>query len=164
MSLLVLFDTGDGSSEAAELNILDINVYAKNLIHISFEDEIVVNDLYNDPANYSLSPYPGGGSLEVLSVLQTNGTSSLELILVTQPMTAGTTYQLDITEVVDRNNFGFAFSALFDARYTKLDSALRSIPAHYDKRSSSLLHALLTAVSTSDDIIGGSRSDSYTYS
>ena len=88
-----------------------------------------------------------------------NGTSSLELVLITQPMTLGSTYQLTANNLNDRNGATISFSGQFIYRDTKVDSALRSIPKHFDKRPTSILFSLMAAIGEQDDIIGGSRSD-----
>jgi hypothetical protein len=172
MSLIVLFDSdGVGGGTIPTISILDINVYANNLVRILFDDEFVTDVGYNDPTNYTISVASGTGPVEVLSVLPTNKNAALEVVLVTQPMTAGTVYTLDVGLLTSRaynsgtgTGYTYSFSGLFEARYTKLDSSLRSIPKHFDKRPESILHTLLTATSISDDLIGGSRSDSITYS
>jgi hypothetical protein len=154
MTLLILFDGGE-----AALPVSDINVLTKKSIRVQFTDEIVTDSRYYDVNNYSIAVVEGTGPVEVLSVLPTNETASLELILVTQPMTHGTTYSLTIDEFVDRSGNEFSLVGGFIYRDTKSDSALRSIPRHFDNRPASIIAAFVTAISINDDIIGGSRSD-----
>jgi hypothetical protein len=169
MSLLILFDTDQEVTPPIPPVIpppvvVDINVYSRILLHVEFSDEIIVNDLYNDPSNYSISVVDGTGEIEVVGVLQTNQNASLDVILITQPMNLGTTYSVSATELQDRNNNKFSIVGNFISRNTKVDSLLRSIPKHFDKRPTSILSALLIAIGVSDDIIGGSRDDSIVYS
>lgn len=155
MSLLLLFDTkGDVS-----VPVSDINVFTRRTIRVEFTDEVVVDSRYYDVSNYTLSVVDGEGPVEVVSVLPTNESATLELILVTQPMTVGTTYSLVIDELANREGATFGVTGAFIYRDTKSDSALRSIPKHIDKRPTSLVATLLTAIGVQDDIIGGSRSD-----
>jgi hypothetical protein len=166
MSLLILFDT-EGEAPPPILTtvgIVDINVYSKVLVHVEFNDEVIVNDLYNDPSNYSISVVEGEGPVEVVGILHNNKSSSLDVILITQPMTFGTTYSVAVTELSARDGTPQSFTGSYVSRNTKTDSLLRSIPKHFDKRPTSLLSALLLAMGISDDIIGGSRNDSITYS
>jgi len=155
MSLLLLFDK-DGSSDVP---VSDLDVLTRKTLRVAFTDEIVTNDSYFDVSNYSITLVDGSGPVEVVSVLPVNGTSSLELVLVTQPMTLGTTYQLTANNLNDRNGATISFSGQYIYRDTKVDSALRSVPKHFDKRATSLIHSLLAAIGKQDDIIGGSRSD-----
>lgn len=155
MSLLLLFDK-DGSSEVP---VSDLDVLTRKAIQVTFTDEIVTNDNYYNAANYSIALIDGSGPVEIRDVLPVNGTSSLELVLITQPMTLGSTYQLTANDLNDRNGATISFSGQFIYRDTKVDSALRSIPKHFDKRATSITHSLLAAIGKQDDIIGGSRSD-----
>jgi len=155
MSLLLLFDGGDGS----EVPVSDLDVLTRKAIQVTFTDEIVTDSSYYDVSNYSISLVDGEGPVEVKSVLPTNGTSALELVLLTQSMTLGSTYQLTANNLKDRNGATISFSGQFIYRDTKVDSALRSIPKHFDKRPTSILFSLMAAIGEQDDIIGGSRSD-----
>ena len=155
MSLLLLFDKA-GSSEVP---VSDLDVLTRKALRVEFTDEIVTNDNYYDVSNYALELVEGSGPVEIVSVLPVNGTSSLELVLITQPMTLGTTYQLTANNLNDRNGSTISFSGQFIYSDTKVDSTLRSIPKHFDKRATSIVHSLLAAIGKQDDIIGGSRSD-----
>lgn len=155
MSLLLLFDGGDGS----EVPVSDLDVLTRKAIQVTFTDEIVTNDNYYNVDNYSIALIDGSGPVEIKGVLPVNGTSSLELVLITQPMTLGSTYQLTANNLNDRNGATISFSGQFIYRDTKVDSALRSIPKHFDKRPTSILFSLMAAIGEQDDIIGGSRSD-----
>lgn len=162
MTLLILFDGQQGPPVAA-INVVDITVYSKRLVRILFDDEVIVNDTYNDPTNYSIGVVEGTGPVEVVGVLPTNLSASLEVILITQPMTSGTTYQVSVTSLSTRNGIDFSVLGNYISRDTKTDSALRSIPKHFDRRPTSLLSSLITAIGINDDIIGGSRSDDISF-
>jgi hypothetical protein len=155
MSLLLLFDGRDTAYVPAS----DINVYTRRTIHVQFTNEVVVDSTYYDPNNYTVSLVEGTGPVEVVSVLPTNETTTLGLVIVTQPMTQGTTYNLAITNMFNREGGNFSLIGDFVYRDTKSDSSLRSVPKHFDKRETSLIASLVTAITISDDVIGGSRND-----
>lgn len=161
MSLLILFDSSGGGPPTAQINVEDINICSKRLVRILFDDEVIVNDNYNDPTNYTINVVEGTGPVEVVGVLPVNTSTSLDIILITQPMTAGTEYQIVTGDLQTRSNLDFQVQGNYIARVTKTDSLLRSIPQHYDKRVTSNLHAFLMAFGKSDDIIGGSRDDDF---
>lgn len=160
MSLLILFDGGEPGTP---INIIDIDVLSTRLVRIEFDDEVVVDDNYNNPNNYSISVVEGSGPVEIDRVLAVNTDTSLDIILVTQPMTHGTTYKVSATDLSTRTGDIFALEGDYESRDTKVDSSLRSIPKHFDKRPESLLTSVLIATGRSDDIIGGSRSDDFDY-
>ena len=155
MSLLLLFDGRDTAFVPAS----DINVYTRRTIHIQFTNEVVTNSTYYDPNNYTISLIDGEGPVEVISILSTNEKATLGLVIVTQPMTAGSTYSLAITNMFNREGGNFSLVGDFIYRDTKSDSTLRSIPKHFDKRATSLIASLVTAIGITDDVIGGSRND-----
>ena len=143
--------------------LVNIDIYSNRLVRFLFDDEILVNDAYNDPTNYRVQVINGSGPVEVVGVLPINKNTSLDVILITQPLTAGTTYVATAISLTDRNDVSALYFGNFIARVTKIDSVLRSIPKHFDKRSTSLLSSMLQAVGKSDDTIGGSRKDSIEY-
>jgi hypothetical protein len=158
MSLLLLF----AKSGDIDLPVSDIDVYTSRTIRAIFTDEVVTDSRYYDVNNYTLTLIEGSGPVEIISVLSTNETATLELVLVTQPMTAGSTYQLEIEELANREGSTFGVFGQYIYRDTKSDSGLRSVPKHFDKRPTSLIATMITAIGVSDDLIGGSRNDTLT--
>lgn len=161
MSLIVLFDSS-GGVPIPTISASDINILSKTLVSLTLVEQVVVNDAYYDPANYVLTG-PDGPGPAVVSILRQNNSSTYEIILVTNTLPEGVTYTLSFSGLSLRSGVEPIGSGDFETRSTKLDSILRSIPNHYDTRSSSNLHALLAAIGASDDLIGGSRSDSITF-
>lgn len=155
MSLLLLF----AKSGDIDVPVSDIDVYTSRSVRAIFTDEVVTDSRYYDVNNYTLTLIEGSGPVEIVSILPTNETSTLELVLVTQPMTAGSTYQLAIEELANREGSTFGVFGQYIYRDTKSDSGLRSIPKHFDKRPTSLIATMTTAIGVSDDLIGGSRND-----
>lgn len=163
MSLLILLDGGGG---VVSLELVDVDVLSRRLIRVELQDEVVINDDYFDTSNYAVSVVSGSGPVEITRILPfTDGSKvSRYIIIETQPMTYGTTYSVELVSVTNRA--GVSLSATpkkFDARYTKGDSILRSIPKHYDKRPTSNLAGVMLAIGRQDDLIGGSRDDDYTF-
>lgn len=155
MSLLLLFD----KSGSSEVPVSDLDALTRKTLRIEFTDEVVTDDAYYDVSNYAIELIDGSGPIEIKSVLPVNGTSTLELVLITQPMTLGSTYQLTANNLKNRNGSTISFSGQYIYRDTKVDSSLRSIPKHFDKRATSIMFSVLAAIGKQDDIIGGSRSD-----
>lgn len=159
MSLLILFDGQPSVAPPSAINITDINILTKRLVRITFDDEIIVNDNYNAVSNYSINVLQGSGAVEVVGVLPINTDTSLDLILITYPMTSDTRYEVSIDSLQTRDGLDFSVLGEYVARVTKGDSILRSIPQHYDTRPESNLHQILLAMGQQDDLIGGSRSE-----
>lgn len=159
MSLLILFDSGGTTTVSAPVNVVDINILTKRLVRIVFDDEVVVTDNYNDISNYDINAIEGSGDVRVTGVLPINTDTSLDLILITDPMRSDTRYEVSATSLQNRSGVDFGVLGEYVARVTKGDSVLRSIPMHYDKRSKSNLHQILLAMGQADDLIGGSRSE-----
>lgn len=166
MSLLILLDSSSSSPTPTALDIVDVDVLSRRLIRVELQDEVVINDDYFDTSNYAISVVEGTGEVAITKILpfQDGSKVSRFIIIETQPMTYGTTYSVSITDAVDRSGETLLpASATFDARYSKGDSILRSMPKHYDTRSTSNLAGVLLAIGRQDDLIGGSRDDDYTF-
>lgn len=162
MSLLILFD-GDGVSP---LDLVGVDLLTRRLIRVELADEVVVNADYFDTSNYDVSVLSGTGEVEVIRILPFRDDSKVttSIVIETQPLTLGTTYAVSIINARGRNGITLEYSsAKLDARYTKGDSILRSMPKHYDTRSTSNIAGVLLAIGRQDDLIGGSRDDDYTF-
>lgn len=162
MSLLILFDGG----VVTPLDLVDVDVLSRRLIRVELQDEVVINDDYFDTSNYAVNVVSGSGEIEITKILpfQDGSTVSRYIIIETQPMTLGTTYSVNIVDAKQRDGTLLSYNAAkFDARFTKGDSILRSMPKHYDKRSVSNIAGVLLAIGRQDDLIGGSRDDDYTF-
>lgn len=162
MSLLILFDGG----VVTPLDLVDVDILSRRLIRVELQDEVVINDDYFDTSNYAVNVVSGSGEIEITKILpfQDGSTVSRYIIIETQPMTLGTTYSVNIVDAKQRDGTLLSYNAAkFDARFTKGDSILRSMPKHYDKRSVSNIAGVLLAIGRQDDLIGGSRDDDYTF-
>ena len=157
MSLLILFDKDEELS--TDISIVGVNVLSRRLVQLEFTEEVVTSPSYYNIDNYSLTLTEGTQPVEVLEIMPVNGTTSLDIIIRTQPMVPLSRFDLSISGLSVRNGLTFSVIGDFFSRDTKTDSLLRSIPQHYDKRPQSNLYKLLTAIGKVDDKIGGSRSD-----
>lgn len=166
MSLLILLGEEGDPVEIPALSLLDVDVLSRRLIRLELQDEVVINDDYFDTSNYAVNVFSGVGPVEIVRIIpfQNGSKVTREIIIETQPMTYGTTYEVNITSATNRAGQSLSVSGLkFDSRYTKGDSILRSIPKHYDKRSTSNLAWVMLAIGRQDDLIGGSRDDDFTF-
>jgi hypothetical protein len=162
-SLTSVLATGPTSSRVYTVVVpTSLTVLTPTLIRLTLTDEVVVDDAYYDPANYYLTT-PTGVGPEILGVLLSNSPTTPYILLTTNTMVEGTTYTLNFSDLSLRTGLELSIIGDFIARPTKLSSLLRSIPSHYDTRSSSNLFGFLAAIGVSDDIIGGSRNDSINF-
>lgn len=163
MSLLILFG---GGGVPPELQFVDVDVLSRRLILLKLQDEVVVNADYFDINNYTISVVEGTGPVEIVRILPFKDGSRVtrDIIIETQPMTYGVTYSISINAVYNRTGVALIANDIkIDSRFTKVDSILRSIPKHYDKRPTSNLAGVMLAIGRQDDLIGGSRDDDYTF-
>ena len=163
MTLILLLDE---ESIVAEAGIgVDIDPIAQDVVKIILEDEIVVDSAYLDPANYSIQPVtPGDIVPRVRAVIAPNAKVTTTILLHIDKPTEGGEYYLEADNLHDRNGNTIAVEqadlVTFVARFTKTDSMLRSLPDHFDPRpAESLIRNLLTAITMSDDLIGGSKDE-----
>ena len=118
MSLLILFDSG-GETTAADINVTDINILTRRLVRVVFDDEVVVNDNYYDISNYDINVVSGSGDVRVTGVLPINTPTSLDLILITDPMLSDTRYEVSVTSLQNRAGLDFGVLGEYVARVTK---------------------------------------------
>lgn len=163
MTLILLLDE---EAIVADDDIgVDIDPVAQDVVKIILEDEIVVDSAYLDPANYSIQPVtPGDIIPRIRAVLEPNSAVTTTILLQIDKPTEGGKYFLEADNLHDRNGGTLqileADLVTFVARFTKTDSMLRSLPDHFDPRpKESLIRNLLTAITMSDELIGGSKDE-----
>jgi hypothetical protein len=160
---------------AADDDISSIVVIARDMLMVTFRESLIVDSAYLDAASYTITAVTdGAAAIQITNVLMQfdedenpKFSSTPYLFLqVTQP-TLGAVYNIDIVtptslRYVDGTSPAAAVTVRkFQSRYTKTDQTLRSIPKHFDKRVTAEIRTLLTAISLSDDLIGGSRRDDF---
>lgn len=157
------FVYGTGVVYGPSVDATSIDIQSRNSILVRFPDDVVINDSYMNPANYSVTLTQGVGQVTVRRVLRPKGTTAQSIVLVTDVMTKGSTYEVRATGLNNRVGISATADGFIVARDTKTDSVLRSFPKHYDKTNQSNLFGALAAISASDDVIGGARSDDFLY-
>ncbi len=124
---------------------------------------VVVDSAFFDINNYSVSVVSGSGPVSIREVFtpKNNITTTDQIIVSVDKPTIGTHYQLHVGDLHGLTGALVGGSGDFIARRTKTQSLVDSLPHHYDTRYASVIRQILTAVGISDDLIGGSRSDSF---
>lgn len=161
---------GGGDPSSGGFVVIDsVDYITPTYIRLNLNTGVIVNDRYLDPENYTVtlredSPL-AGVEVEIVRVI-TPAQDALAVdyvYLQTTPHTNGATYTvsffaLTTLDGVDGFNGG---AGNYSSRVTKTMTALKSLPAHFDKRVDSLLHSVVAAISMSDDQIGGSQNDEF---
>lgn len=163
MATFGTFVYGTGQVYGSQAVLSNMEVLSRRTILAEFSDELLVDEAYLDPANYTVSIVTGTGPIRVLRVLPINTNTALSVILVTDYMTPGTRYQLSLSDLNDRVGNIIGGVGDLDAKDTKVDSILRSIPRHFDHRPESIMATVLTAIGKQDQDIGGARADTYEF-
>lgn len=134
-----------------------------DMLRIVFDTEFVVNATARTPGAYTISVVEGDGqAVSVREVLlPQNSLTATEVILVVDKPTHGTHYRVTATGLNGRDGTFVGGASDFIGRRTKTEEMLRTMPSHYNMRADSLLRSVVTAIGIQDDIIGGSRSDSF---
>lgn len=137
-----------------------INPVGADVVRLVFPFELVINTAYRDPGSYSVSVEKGSGSIAVREAIPpTDGLTASEVILYLDRPTKGTQYRVDITGLLRRNGDAVTAFGRFQGRRTKLETMLRGVPQHWDKRPKSVMRNVLAAISIEDDRIGGNQDD-----
>ena len=165
--------------------ISKVDVWAKDLIEISFAASIANNSDLSDIRNYKITQNGSSDIVAVVDVIVPDPeryyfANSIHLVVV--PFVVGTQYTVTIlranlagygTETVggDSNIRGVDGTRLngttnpgadkgqFLGRNTKIDSYINSRPSYYDVSPESIFRHIANAIFRSDDLIGGSRKD-----
>jgi len=145
-----------GDVYGPDIDIVSAEMISADMVRVTVEAAVVVDDAYNEPTNYTVTP-AGGGTLNVRQVLPVNTKITTEIILVIDRAIKGQTYTVSVSSNV-RGTQGQTVegSAEFVSRRTKIETLLRGMPAHYDTMPGSNIRSVLTAIGLSDDLIGGS--------
>ena len=161
---------GGEPSALGDINVTTVRFISSTYIRLHLNTQVIVNNSYLNPNNYTIAvrsdtpvSSPAVNVVRVFAPTQDVLAADYVYLETTQHIN-GATYDITFTELHTLD--GVAGSGVnnpvpYSARVTKTMIALKSIPAHFDKRLDSLLHALVTAISLQDDTIGGSRSDTF---
>lgn len=152
----------------SDLTLESVDIITPTLIKLNFNKEVLVNNLYLDPANYSLLLFNSITSdavvREVLTpFVPTSDASALvarHSLIVTDALTIGLRYTFMVNNLVDRTGVSITPSMIHRyARRTKTQGAIRSLSSGYDMRSESTTFNILAAITRSDDLIGGTEEE-----
>jgi len=158
---------GGQPSVAGNVLIDTIRFITPTYVRLALNTQVIVNASYSNAANYAASvsnkTVISGNPVNIVRVIVPAQDVLVAdyVYLETTPFTDGAIYNiaflsLDTLDGVSASN---GFSLAVQARITKTMLMLKSMPSHFDKRVDSLLHALVSAISIQDDILGGSRND-----
>lgn len=145
----------------AVANVTDALFLNANVIEITLAAEVVVDDQYYNLTNYSLTTVYGV-PISIRKVLENKVPTKVttRVLLVTDATSDGSQYSLEIQDLNTRSGSKITPSTVsIYSRRSKVDSALQSLPAHFDKRPESVVKNILTAITRSDEEIGGSRDE-----
>lgn len=161
---------GGEPSVLGDIEITSVRFISPTYIRLHLNTQVIATGNYLDPENYTItlradSPIVGD-PVQVLRVFAPTQDVLIAdyIYLETTPHTGGSNYEVFFTELQTLDGvsgFGVNLSMAYQSRITKTMSSLKNVPAHFDKRLDSLLHAVITAISLQDDTLGGSRSDEF---
>lgn len=86
------------------------------------------------------------------------GTAQSIFLVVDKP-TEGAVYRVDIENIPFRKGGTLSANGSFLHRFTKTDGALKFFPSHFNIQPDSVSRQIITAMTLSDDIIGGTVPD-----
>lgn len=140
---------------------ISIDMLGDNVLVLTLNTTVVVNDLFRDTSNYDVSIAEGtGAEVRVRKVLPpVSGLTTTQVRLEVDRPTKGVTYRVSVSGLLSKDGLDVNGGGIFIARRTKLETMLRSLARHWDDRPESLLRNFLAAISIEDDRIGGSILD-----
>lgn len=158
---------GGQPSVAGNVQIGTVRFITPTYIRLALNTQVIVNASYKNAANYAANVNNAtvipGNPVNIVRVIPPAQDVLVAdyVYLETTPFTDGAVYNITFLslDTLDGVSASLGFSRAVQARVTKTMLMLKSLPSHFDKRVDSLLHALVSAISIQDDIIGGSRND-----
>ncbi len=140
-----------------------VDPLSDDTVLMTFDTEIVVNAAARDLDAYDIVIVTGAG--EAVSVrevlLPQDSLTTTEVVLVVDKPTHGTHYRVTATGLSGRDGSPVGGVSDFIGRRTKAEDMIRTMPSHYNTRADSVMRAMLTAIGIQDEIIGGSRDDTF---
>jgi len=135
-------------------------VVTSKLVKVLFDIPVVVDAAYLSPSSYTVTVIEGTGPVAVRGVVVPTALTASSTLLEIDAMTAGTLYEVSSTDLSSTVGSDVVGTARFVGRRTKAETLLKTLPRHFDPRPAALITGLGMAMGMSDDLIGGSRSDS----
>lgn len=160
-------------STSAPTTIENVTVLDENKLLITFTNPVVIDDNLLDINNYTIEFADNPGFTDILprsvavgSLDTVPNNTNLERVtttqieLVTDYHTQGQAYRITVSNLVASSGGNVPTSTLdATARFTKVDSILRSLPPHFNHSQSGILRSFLVAIGLEDDRIGGSLNE-----
>jgi len=155
------------------MTIQSVTYIGPTLIRLNLSFSARLDPEFLLSTNYAITPHTGseitGEAVNVLEVLPPSNDVYVDqfVYLRTTKHTEGASYDVTYRNLTDSagRHVGligeWADAVPYVSRITKTVQVLKSIPAHFDVGETSLIRNLLTAISLSDDALGGSRNDSF---
>jgi hypothetical protein len=146
------------------LHVSDVEIISPRLVKLVLSSSIVTNSAYFDISSYQIKIYGTSESdavpVRVLTPFDNETNVALYadyVLLVTQPLTIGTRYSFSALNLKSLTNETINSSVQVHkySRRTKTQSAVRGIPPHFNPNPDSNIASIITAISLSDDRIGG---------
>lgn len=141
--------------------VTEAAIIAKDMIRLSFDDDMRVNDALSNTSSYTITPVGAGIAVSVTDVIAPPTGSVRVLYLVTTVGSTDTEYKVTITgNLRSTNNQALNPDHTFmRTRFTKTDSMIANTPNVYDTRPGSVYRSLIGAFGIENDLIGGSQSE-----
>jgi hypothetical protein len=138
------------------------DVWAQDLLQITFSAPMKNDEFLQDTAAYLVSPIDGGIPVTVLAVQTGSEVGPVVIYIVITEPTIGKTYTITFQSLYNiTGQIVDPIVCKFIARPTKQDAIIRSRPDLYDMTPDSLLRKVMSAIGRQDDLIGGSRNDQF---
>lgn len=162
------------------MSILSVDYVEADIVRLNLSFYAKVDADYLNPQNYSISGYVVSPittiSVTVQEVIPVNNFGTAYLNLPVEPALSTNVVYLRTTRHSIGGNYEVNYSTLhstdgvevpssaavpYQARITKVDSILKSLPPHFDRRPRGLARAVLAAIGLQDDKIGGSKKEEF---
>lgn len=123
---------------------------------------IVVDNEYKNVENYQITPDGSTATLRIRKVLAPKNDLVVNFVdVLVDPPVEGVIYLAQVQNLRYRAGGTLSAGGYFKARNTKASLAQKSLPGHFSKDPEHNIAALVSAIGISDDLIGGSRDDTF---
>lgn len=152
------------SATETDPRVLAADVWARDLIEVTFSHDMLCDEALASAANYSIIPKGSEVGVDILSVNVGKNGSTRRVFLVVSPFTVGGHYTLKVSTTNIKTTSGAtivttANAIRFVTRRTKIDDVVESRPGMYDTSVDSVYRKLINAFARQDDLIGGNRAE-----
>lgn len=140
-----------------------VKLLTDNVLRLELDTlAVVVDSAYKDVANYTVTPDGSSTSLTIKRVLVPKDTRVVNYVdLLIEPPAFGAVYLVAVQNLRYRAGGNLSAGGWFKSRNTKATAVTNSVPRHFNRDPESAMGALLSAIGIADDLIGGSRNDTF---